>query len=211
MTPVTLLVEGSSDAVPWGPVLRFPVVMLFPIVRNFAGFPSFFFGLLPRAAGSPSMSPPPRALLRSFFAPASVHPQLVYLVLFCVSLLLSMVFLPCSDLRFPSRRGLPLGRVTVDAASVSLSPQGCFLWWYPFLYGSPICSSASFASKVLSDVVALWDESSFLWCLSRSGSFLQRFLFLLGQVAFIFLQSLPCYLSAVAAFGLCDVLASMDV
>ena len=44
-----------------------------------------------------------------------------------------------------------------------------------------------------------------------SGSFLNWFLFLLVQVAFALLQSLPWFLSAVADFGLCSVLASMDV
>ena len=44
-----------------------------------------------------------------------------------------------------------------------------------------------------------------------SGSFLMWFLFLLVQVVFDLLQSLPWYLSVVAGFGLCSVFASMDV
>ena len=64
----------------------------------------FFSSIVPRASGSPSMSPPPRTLFGVFFAPASVRPQLVYLALIWVLLLLSLVFLTRSDLRFPSQR-----------------------------------------------------------------------------------------------------------
>ena len=88
----------------------------------------FLIGLFSLAAGSPSVSPPPCALFEVFFAPASVPPQPVWLALFCVTLLVSIVLLPRLDLRFPSRRGLPLGQVRVAAASVSLGSQGYFMW-----------------------------------------------------------------------------------
>ena len=72
---------------------------------------SFVIDLFPQAAGSPFVSPPPRALFEVFFAPAWIPPPLVSLALFCVTILVSMVLLPRSDLQFPSRCGLPLGRV----------------------------------------------------------------------------------------------------
>ena len=45
------------------------------------------------------------------------------------------------------------------AASLSLSLQGCFLWWCPFLSRSPFRSYASFGDGV----VTLWVESCFRW------------------------------------------------
>ena len=95
---------------------------------------SFILSLFPQAAGSPSVSPP-RAVFEASFAPASVPPQPVCLALFCVTILVSMVLLPRSDLRFPLRRSLPLEQVRVAAASVYLGSHGCFMWWYPFCKG----------------------------------------------------------------------------
>ena len=103
-------------------------------------------------------------LLEVFFAPASVPPQPVYLSSFWVSLLHSVVILPRSNLRFPSRCGLPLGRVRF-CCTLCFSRQAGFWWSFPFLSRLPFCSCASFASKVpLGTWSPLWVESSFLWC-----------------------------------------------
>ena len=40
---------------------------------------SFNVDLFPQAAGSPSVSPPPRALFEDFFAPSTVPPQPIFL------------------------------------------------------------------------------------------------------------------------------------
>ena len=81
MTPVSLLVEGSPDAVPRGPVLRFPVFMLFSIIRTFAGFLRFSL-VCSSGSGLSVYVSSSLCFVEVFFAPASVHPQLVYLALF---------------------------------------------------------------------------------------------------------------------------------
>ena len=89
--------------------MRFLVVRLlcFPAFMNdsyhtgFRRLLSFIIGLFPQAAGPLSVSPPPRAVFEVFFAPASVPPQPVCLAPFCVTILVSMVLLSRSDLRFP--------------------------------------------------------------------------------------------------------------
>ena len=131
---------------------------------------------------------------------ASVAPQPVCHALFCVTILVSMVLVPCSDLRFPSRCGLPLGRVRAAAASVYLWFSGLLHVVVSILCRSPFRSSDSFASKVL---LVTWSPfgmslASF-GALSSSGFWffpMQRFLFLLLRVAFDLLQALPWYLFA---------------
>ena len=122
-----------------------------------------FHRFVTRASGSPSMYRVPTFLLGLlsfilhlclllvlglvFFAPASIRPQLVYLALFCVSLLFSVMFLLRSDLRppsclwFPSRRDQPLGwvllplvlcRLPVSGSSGSGYFSSSFPWLSPF-------------------------------------------------------------------------------
>ena len=65
-----------------------------------------------------------------------------------MTIIVPMVLLTCSDLRFPSRRGLPLGRVRVAAASV-ISVFRVLHVVVSILCRSHLRSSDSFASKVL--------------------------------------------------------------
>ena len=65
-----------------------------------------------------------------------------------------------SALRFPLRRGLPLGRVKSCCSLCSLNFQGDFMWWYPFCVG---LSSVPLPGSLI-DVFALWVASAFLWC-----------------------------------------------
>ena len=89
--------------------------------------PSFFF-LVPRAASLPwclSLL----VLVVVFFGSFSVGSALL-----CCCGFMVVCFLSRSDLRFPSRRGLPLGRVRFASASVfSLFRVAC-LCWYPFCF-----------------------------------------------------------------------------
>ena len=82
-----------------------------------------------------------------FFAPASVLPPPVYLACL-VWHYGSLVLLTHSDLRLPSRRGLPLGQVRVATASV-FSVSECLPVMVSFLFLSPLRSSALFTSGVL--------------------------------------------------------------
>ena len=148
VTPVILLVEGSPDAVPLGSVLHFPAFLLFPIVRTFAGFFRFssvcFLGqlalplcllLLVLCLRFSSLQ---LRFILSRYTLLSFECRYYFLWCFClvrISGSLRSVVSLWDELGFAE-------------ASVSLSSQGCFMWWYPFLYGSPFCSSDSFASKV---------------------------------------------------------------
>ena len=117
---------------------------------------------------------------------------------------ISLVLLTRSELRFPSRR------VRVAAASV-LSVFGVtscggirsVLVSAPFL-----CLVSSGVLLVLCSPFGLSLDSFGTLSSGVSGSFLQRFLFLLVRVAFTLLLALPWCLSSVTAFGLCFVFDS---
>ena len=139
--------EGALDVVPWEPDAAVPAFMPGSYRSEFRRMLSFIIDLFPQAANSPSI-PSPRDLFEDFFAPALVPPQPIHLALFCVSILVSVVLLPRSDLRFPSQRGLPLGRVRVCCV-LSLSRfSGLLHAVVSILYRSPFHSSDSFASMV---------------------------------------------------------------
>ena len=169
-TPVNLLVEGSPDAVPRGPVLRFPAFMLFPIVRTFIGFFRFssvcFLGR--RAL--------PLCLLLLVLCLRFSSLQLWFILsrYTLLSFECCYYFLWCFCLVQISsslRDVVSLwGRSGFAAASVSLSSQGCFVWWYPFLFGSPFCSSDSFTSKVpLATWLPFGMSLAYFGALSSSG------------------------------------------
>ena len=133
--------------------------------------------------------------LRSGFSSFSTGSAL----LCCCGLCLS-VFLTHSNLRFPSRRGLPLGQVKLTSVSVFLG------FYFPAYLGILFClsslrSSALFASGVI--FVSCSPGEFFLGDLSRSGLvFLGVFLFLLVRDASALLLAFPCCLSTVPVFGL---------
>ena len=134
--PAVFLAEGSPDAVPWGLVASLPCVYARFLSMGFRWLDAFVYDRFVSSGCGHSLGVSSSScLFEVFFAPASVPPQPVCLALFCVTVLVSMVLLPRSDLRFPSRHGLPLGRVRVAATSVYLGSQGYFMWWYPFSVG----------------------------------------------------------------------------
>ena len=151
--PVVLLVEGSPNAAPQGSVCTSLHFLLFLIVRTFAAFFRFssvcFLGqlalplcllLLMLCLRFSSLQ---LRFVLSQYTLLSVKCRCYYLWCFClirISGSLRDVVSLWDELGFA-------------VASVSLSSQGCFMWWYPFLYRSPFCSFDSFASKVL---LATW-------------------------------------------------------
>ena len=74
-----------------------------------------------------------------------------------------------SDLRFPSRRGLPLGRVRGTTTSVSLvfEVTACGGIHSVFVSAPFLCLVRILSS--LSDVFAHWVASGFLWCSVQLG------------------------------------------
>ena len=83
------------------------VILVCPFLRLvylscWALFPCFGVGLFSSLAFGAFVHRPSPGVIGVFF-----------LALFCVAILVSVVLLPCPDLRFPSRRGIPLGRVRV--------------------------------------------------------------------------------------------------
>ena len=149
MTPVTLLVEGSPDAVPRGPVLLFPVFMLFPIVWTFAGFLRFSLVcfLVQRAL--------PLCLLlllvlccgflRSGFGSSSAG-------ISCSLLSVATPFYGVSDSfgsLVPFATWSPFGTCQGCCGLHFSQSSGLLPVVVPFLYESPFCSFTSFASKVL--------------------------------------------------------------
>ena len=105
---------------------------------------SFIIGLFPQAAFSPLVSAPPRACL--WCSSLRLRFLLRWSAFLCfVWHYSSLVLLTRSDLRFLSRRGLPLGRVRVAMASV-LSVSRCLHVVVSILCLSQLCSSVSFTS-----------------------------------------------------------------
>ena len=94
-----------------------------------------------------------------------------------------------SNLRFPSRRGLPLGRVRIALASFFLGSI-CLSLLVSFLFVSTpfLCLVRSWRS--LRVVFTRWVQVFFSWCLVffGVGSFLGRFWFLPVRVAFTLLR-----------------------
>ena len=157
--------------------------------------PASCFFLVPWAEFSPLVSVPPSAccgILHSGFGSFSVGSALL-----CCCGFMVVCFLTRSNLRFPSRLGLPLGRVRLASASVFRCP--------PVL--SPLRSSDLFAYGILLVSCSPGGLRFFFFFPWRSvsfgvGFFPGRFLFLLVRVAFALLLALPCCHSAVPVFGL---------
>ena len=127
--PVVFHAVGSPLAVPRLSGFCFPAFLLVFFRLVFSPPASCFF-LLPKAAFSPLVSIPPSVccgVLRSGFSSFSAGSALLCCCGFCLS-----VFLTRSNLRFPSRRGFPLGRVRLTSASVFSWFLVACLCWCPF-------------------------------------------------------------------------------
>ena len=119
-SPATPFAFGTAPviflAVPRGSGASIPCVYTRFLSSGFRRMLSFTIGLFPQAVFSPLVSPP-RACLRCssiwlrFLFSRSALPYLC-------NKIVSLVLMTLSNLRFPSRRGLPLGRVRVAVASV---------------------------------------------------------------------------------------------
>ena len=147
-SPAVFLAEGSPDAVPRGSgccaslsLCSIPIDGLSPNAFVYHRFVSSGCDL--SLGVCPSL-----CLFEVFFAPASVPPQPVCLALFCVTIIVPMMFLTRSDLRFLSQRGLPLGRSGLLRPLLSWF-SGCLHVVVSILCISQFRSSASFTSKVL--------------------------------------------------------------
>ena len=126
--PVVFHTAGSPLAVPRFSGCCLPCVSAGFLLLGFSPPASCFF-LVTRAAFSLFVSIPPSVfcgVLRSGFSSFSTGSALLCCCGFCLS-----VFLTRSNLRFPSQRGLPLGRVRLTSASVFLVLIAC-LYRYPF-------------------------------------------------------------------------------
>ena len=142
--------------------------------------------------------------LRSGFSSFSTGSAL----LCCCGLCLS-AFLTRSNLRFPSRRGLPLGQVRLTSASVFLG------FYFPAYLGilfclSPLRSSALFASGVIFvscspgelsfSLVIYLVRGWFSWAFSCSSSFVT-----LPPFFWLFLAVFPLFQSSVSSSCSCSV------
>ena len=158
------LVAGSLEAVPQGSILPFLAFLLF-LLSGLSQGSSFFITLFPGAAGSVSVSPPLCASLRF----SSLRLRLLLCCYAWLSLGVStalLLFLPRSDLGFPSLTWSPFGTSQdwVRFLSLSLDSQGCFLLWYPFLWVSILFLSSFMSRGSSSDVISFWVGSCFTWC-----------------------------------------------
>ena len=143
---VVLSAAGSPLMVPRLSGYCFPCVSARFLSQGFHRLLCFSL-LVPQAAFSPLVSDPPSACLWCSSLRLRFFFRRFCLALFGVALR-SILFLTRSNLRFPSRRGLPLGRVRVATASVFLGLG------IPACVGvlsvlSPFRSSALSASGVL--------------------------------------------------------------
>ena len=194
-------------------LLCFPAFMLDSYRPGFRRLLSFIIGLFPQAAGSPSVSPPPRDLFEVFFALASVPPQPVCLALFCVALLVLWCF--CLIRISGSLRDV--GSLWDESGLLRplfISFSGLLHVVVSILYRSPFRSSDSFASKVLLATGSPFEMSLASFGTLSTSNF--RFFpdavpFSTRRIAFALPQALPWYLSAVEDIGLCGVIASIVV
>ena len=142
------LVAGSPEAVPPGSLLHFPTFLLFPIAQTFTGFLCFSSLCSSGSWLSIYVSSSLYFVLRfsslrlrfilSWYTLLSLECCSYFLWCFCLVRISGSL---CDVVSLWDESGFV-------EASLSLSSQSCIPWWCPFLYQSPFCSYASFASTV---------------------------------------------------------------